>query len=315
MCLGEELSESVVLVRGGIDYVLGYLGDEMNELQYEFNDCGSRNIPGPTAIDLFSGAGGFSCGIQMAGINVVAAVELDPNACWTLRINAKNFFPYMRVIEQDIRTLSGDDVLRAAGIDELDILIGSPPCQGFSTMNVRGRGIDNPNSLLVKEYVRMVREIQPKMFAMENVPGMFQYREYVHSVMEALEKCGYVVRVNLLNASGYGVPQHRVRVFLHGDRIDQKRIPSWPVYTHFNPEHIKSKDVGGGIHIPVSSVAIEMFPHSGFDKEALSHLKYNKKMDILMDARTMADDFDQAVNRVVFKGIVEHVRKNEEKKT
>ncbi len=183
----------------------------------------------PTCIDLFCGAGGMSLGFEEAGFDVVAGVELDP-----VHANVHNFnFPDCTVYRQDIAELTGEKLKREHG--EIDVVIGGPPCQGFSLIGKRDES-DERNGL-VMEYMRIVAEVQPKYFVMENVSGMTvgYGKEYLEKAIEYIEEQGYkVVRpYEVLNAVDYGVPQNRRRLFLLGYRGDQKT----PIY----PDKLKTK--------------------------------------------------------------------------
>lgn len=125
----------------------------------------------PTVIDLFSGCGGFSCGFVDAGYRVIASVEFE----YWAHITYCNNIPHrqqapLHVYSCDIRNLSGREILLNAGISEVDCIIGGPPCQSFSTCGKREIG-DSRDSLLW-EFGRMIKEIQPKTWIMENVPGL-----------------------------------------------------------------------------------------------------------------------------------------------
>ena len=183
----------------------------------------------PTCIDLFCGAGGMSLGFEEAGFDVVAGVELDP-----VHANVHTFnFPDCTVYRQDIAELTGEKLKKEHG--EIDVVIGGPPCQGFSLIGKRDAS-DERNGL-VKEFMRIVAEVQPKYFVMENVSGMTvgYGKEYLEKAIEYIEEQGYkVVRpYEVLNAVDYGVPQNRRRLFLLGYRGDQKA----PVY----PDKLKTK--------------------------------------------------------------------------
>lgn len=127
-----------------------------------------RSDNAPTVISTFAGAGGSSLGYSMAGFRELLAVEWDDNAIETFRIN----FHDVPIYHGDITKLSVEQVLRMTGLQsgELDILDGSPPCQGFSTAGKRQ--LDDPRNQLFREYVRILRGLRPKVFIMENVSGM-----------------------------------------------------------------------------------------------------------------------------------------------
>lgn len=180
----------------------------------------------PTVISLFAGCGGSSLGYKLAGCKVLAAVEYDKHAASVYRDN----FPKTYLYEADIATLDPLEILGALGLEpgELDILDGSPPCQGFSMAGKRR--MDDPRNRLFEEYVRFLKAIRPKAFVMENVPGLVtgKMRGIFHEMVRALSEAGYEVRGRILNAVHYGVPQSRRRVILIGFRKDLGLIPEHP---------------------------------------------------------------------------------------
>ena len=180
----------------------------------------------PTVISTFAGCGGSSLGYQMAGFNELLAVEWEQNAVDTFRLN----FPDVSVYHGDITGLSGDRCIELAGIKkgELDVLDGSPPCQGFSTAGKRK--FDDPRNSLFKEYARLLLELQPKAFVMENVTGMVKgcMKQAYLQVIKTLRNCGYKAKGEVLNAMYYGVPQSRERVIIIGFRDDLWIEPSHP---------------------------------------------------------------------------------------
>jgi DNA (cytosine-5)-methyltransferase 1 len=182
--------------------------------------------PCPSVISLFSGCGGSSTGYGMAGYHVLAAVEWESNAVATYRLN----HPETLVLHRDIASVTGSELLEATGLQvgELDILDGSPPCQGFST--VGKRQLDDPRNQLFIEYVRLLKEIQPKVFVMENVSGLVKgkMKPVFVEILQTLKACGYRVKAKLMTASHYGVPQRRQRVIFIGVRNDLGVEPSHP---------------------------------------------------------------------------------------
>lgn len=185
----------------------------------------------PKVISLFAGCGGSSLGYDLAGCKVLAAVEFDKNAAAVYRAN----FPDTRLYEADIATLDPLVVLSDLWLEpgELDILDGSPPCQGFSMAGKRR--LDDPRNRLFEEYVRFLKAIRPKAFVMENVPGLVtgKMRAIFYEMVKALSEAGYEVRCRILNAVHYGVPQSRKRVILIGYRKDLELLPEHP--TPFSP--------------------------------------------------------------------------------
>lgn len=186
-----------------------------------------RQPDAPTVISTFAGAGGSSLGYSMAGYRELLAVEWDNNAVETFKLN----FPGVPVYHGDIAKLSVDECMRLAGLTEprqLDVLDGSPPCQGFSTAGKRD--FNDDRNQLFREYVRLLRGLQPKVFVMENVPGMVKGKMKLifAEIMRELKASGYVVSARLLNAMWFGVPQSRERMIFVGVREDLGIVPSHP---------------------------------------------------------------------------------------
>lgn len=165
-------------------------------------------------IDLFCGCGGFSYGFMSAGLKIVLGIDLWKDATITYKHN----HPNSAVINQDITTVTAKELLHAANLEanDVDVIIGGPPCQGFSISGKRL--IDDPRNKLYKSFVEMVRDIQPKMFVMENVPGLYSMAKGAikEQIIADFGALGYIVNTQPLTASDYGVPQARKRVFFVG---------------------------------------------------------------------------------------------------
>ncbi len=183
-------------------------------------------------IDLFCGCGGFSKGFEQAGFTVRLGIDIWQDAVTTYKAN----FPHAATIVGDISNLTGDDLLSAAGMsaDDVDVIIGGPPCQGFSLSGKRM--LDDPRNILYKSFVRMVETIQPKAFVMENVPGLVKLfnGQVKEQVIEDFTNIGYHVEMKQLTASDYGVPQARKRVFFVGLNKDKVKNHCFvfPTETH-----------------------------------------------------------------------------------
>lgn len=253
----------------------------------------------PTAIDLFAGAGGFSLGVEMAGFDVRAAVEFEHDAAETYRRNRK----HARVLEEDIRFTTGERLMRIAGVKkgELDFLFGGPPCQGYTTVNVN-RSVDDPRSKLMFEFVRMIREIKPKVFVIENVPGLVGFKDFFIMLLDVLEKCEYKVRFILMDACSYGVPQHRRRVLIQGVRNDLGYLPTFEPPMYFDDP----KDYEG--MFPPSMVAVKCFAKNGFSKEEVRDVYWNHKLWILMNKKTAADVVEKAINELIGETMFNHIK-------
>lgn len=181
----------------------------------------------PTVISTFAGCGGSSLGYSMAGFRELLAIEWDDNAVDTFKLN----FPDVPVYHGDIAKISVEQVLEMTGLKpgELDIFDGSPPCQGFSTAGKREL-TDNRNQLF-REYVRLLRGLQPKVFVMENVSGMVKGKMKLifAEIMRELKASRYKVSARLLNAMYFNVPQSRERMIFIGVREDLGIEPSHPM--------------------------------------------------------------------------------------
>lgn len=180
----------------------------------------------PTVISTFAGGGGSSAGYHMVGFHELLAVEWDDNAVQTLRLN----FPGLDIYHGDIAKLSVEEVLQRTGLQpgQLDVFDGSPPCQGFSTAGKRDFGDDR--NQLFREYVRLLRGLQPKVFVMENVSGMVKGKMKLIfvDILKELKASGYQVSARLLNAMYFNVPQSRQRMIFIGVRDDLGIGPSHP---------------------------------------------------------------------------------------
>jgi DNA (cytosine-5)-methyltransferase 1 len=193
----------------------------------------------PIVVELFAGAGGLSLGFEQAGFDIAAAIEIDPIHCAIHELN----FPHTKVICANVTELSGADVRRRANLEgtQIDVVIGGPPCQGFSLMGQRV--LDDPRNELVFHFLRIVMELKPLTFVMENVPGMAsgKHHDLLDQLIERFEAGGYRVRMpyQLLNAANFGVPQSRRRLFLLG-ALSGTTLPDYPANQTAMPA-LKSK--------------------------------------------------------------------------
>lgn len=180
----------------------------------------------PTVISTFAGCGGSSLGYKWAGYKELLAIEWEDNAVQTFKLN----FPEVPVWKRDICTVTGQEILDFCNIKrgELDIFDGSPPCQGFSTAGKRQ--VKDSRNDLFKEYVRLVNDLQPKVFVMENVSGMIKGKmkgKFIE-IMQILKSLNYEVKAKLMNSMYYEVPQSRQRMIFIGVRKDLNKLPSYP---------------------------------------------------------------------------------------
>ncbi len=172
-------------------------------------------------LDLFCGTGGISFGLSRADSTfvTVAGIDLDEAACQTAQAN----HPQARIITADIEKVRAVDVLDIANVDAIDLIVGGPPCQGFSSLRPsRGTTLDDPRNRLYREYQRMVRDLYPKAFLLENVVGLVNATKgsLLNDLLRGFARIGYRCEWRILNAANFGVPQKRERFFLLGIRKD-----------------------------------------------------------------------------------------------
>ncbi|MFT3797188.1 DNA cytosine methyltransferase [Microbacterium sp.] len=197
-------------------------------------------------ISLFSGAMGLDLGLEQAGFEARVAVEFDADAVKTIRQNR----PTLPVVDRSITTTNGEELLRLAGLTrgEVPLVVGGPPCQAFSVIGKR-RGLADDRGQMVYEFIRIVDEIQPRAFVMENVRGLLSmslrartdpdasaedtsHGSLLRDVIRRFEAIGYRVDCFVVNAVNYGAPQLRERVLLIGNR--EGKLANFPEPTHSN---------------------------------------------------------------------------------
>ncbi|WP_269320977.1 DNA cytosine methyltransferase [Neisseria meningitidis] len=215
-----------------------------------------------TYIDLFSGAGGLSLGFEQAGFQQLLSVEMESDYCQTYRTN----FPHHQLLQKDLTTLTEQDLINCLNGQAVDLIIGGPPCQGFSMAGKIGRTFtDDPRNHLFKEFVRIVKIVQPYFFVMENVARLYTHNSGKTriEIIQAFQNIGYSVECKILSAADFGVPQIRSRVIFIGRR-DKGKI-SFP-----EPLQISHQTVGSAIgHFP-KLAAGESNPHVA-NHEAMNH--------------------------------------------
>lgn len=215
-----------------------------------------------TYIDLFSGAGGLSLGFEQAGFQQLLFVEMESDYCQTYRTN----FPHHQLLQKDLTTLTEQDLINCLNGQAVDLIIGGPPCQGFSMAGKIGRTFtDDPRNHLFKEFVRIVKIVQPYFFVMENVARLYTHNSGKTriEIIQAFQNIGYSVECKILSAADFGVPQIRSRVIFIGRR-DKGKI-SFP-----EPLQISHQTVGSAIgHFP-KLAAGESNPHVA-NHEAMNH--------------------------------------------
>ncbi|WP_442598619.1 DNA cytosine methyltransferase [Neobacillus sp. D3-1R] len=163
-------------------------------------------------IDLFSGCGGLSLGFELAGYKTLLGIDNDKAAVDTFVKNHKGSIG----LSTDITEITGEEIKKIVGHTNIDVVIGGPPCQGMSLAGPRK--LHDPRNKLYLSFIRIVQELQPKAFVIENVPGIVSLFKGAikDSILEEFQKMGYNVKYQLLNSADFGVPQIRKRVFFVG---------------------------------------------------------------------------------------------------
>lgn len=185
-------------------------------------------------LDLFCGTGALSYGIEAHSKNIVtvAGIDLDAAAVRTAALN----HPKATIVCDSIEAVSPRSMMQRAEIDGIDVIVGGPPCQGFSSLRPsRGENLEDPRNLLYRHFIRYVRELRPKVFLMENVVGILSSGDgkLVFEMTEAFRKLGYAVDWRVLNAANFGIPQKRERFFLMGVQSSGGvKMPIFPLPTH-----------------------------------------------------------------------------------
>lgn len=186
----------------------------------------------PRVVSLFAGAGGMDLGFKNAGFDIVWANDFNYDATITYKNNIGN-----HIVHGNILDVKSSDIP-----DDIDVVIGGFPCQGFSVANTK-RSIEDERNFLYKELLRVVRDKQPKFFVGENVKGILSLAKgkVFEMIKEDFRSIGYVLDAKLLNSADYGVPQTRQRVIILGNRIGKE--VKFPKVTHTEKDYVTTKDV------------------------------------------------------------------------
>jgi DNA (cytosine-5)-methyltransferase 1 len=167
----------------------------------------------PIAIDLFAGAGGLSLGLSEAGFDIRAGIEIDHETALTLQKNHKG----LQVIESDIRKVTGTSIREQANLkhEQISLVAGGPPCRGFLLSNRKSRHLENPLNSLYHEFLRIVKDLSPKMFLFENVEGLCTLAKglVLKDILDISTKLGYETNYYFVNSEKFGVPQKRKEYF------------------------------------------------------------------------------------------------------
>lgn len=225
----------------------------------------------PNYVSLFSGAGGLDIGLEHVGMRAVSLCEIESVFCDTLianqefsHSNGNSYFAGARILNADIREINGSDLSTESSID---LLVGGPPCQSFSSAG-KQKSVLDPRGLLVDEFIRITDELRPRMFLFENVRGLVTARDsqgepggVIAGLIDRFQEAGYSCRAVLLNSADYGSCQRRVRCFLIGSR--RGRAPKYP-----EPTHRKQPDI---FHSPWNSLEAFLKEHADRDERNYSY--------------------------------------------
>lgn len=178
------------------------------------------------SVELFAGAGGLSLGLEQANINPITLNELDKNACQTLRHNR----PHWNVIEEDIVKVTEKGIRQYIGNVDIDILSGGYPCQAFSYAGKR-LGLEDVRGTMFFYYAKILKELQPKLFIVENVKGLVTHDKgkTLETMINVFSEVGYNVQYKILNALHYNVAQKRERIIIVGTRKDLPNTYTYPM--------------------------------------------------------------------------------------
>ncbi len=178
-------------------------------------------------VDLFSGAGGFSRGFDEAGFTTLLGIDNHPAAAKSFKAN----FPRAVVLSEDVKTVTGDDIRELIGSTDVDVVLASPPCEPFTGANPKrqkhpvDRLYKDPAGQLFLHAIRLIGELSPRLFFIENVKGILE-NEIQDSIRRELRRTGYrEVYFNVVNAEDHGVPSRRIRVIVSNIKLELPREP------------------------------------------------------------------------------------------
>ena len=246
-------------------------------------------------IDIFSGAGGLSLGAEMVGISIMFAIEKDKNAAATYRYNHKNTV----LLCDDIHNINPLQHLTSITNNDRLIVFGGPPCQGFSTSNTITRNMQNPNNNLFEEFLRFVSVLQPDWFLFENVEGFYRFEKGLirNKVRQCFETFGYTTNDSIVVASDYGVPQHRNRYIMVGNKHG--------ILFQFPEKHNKVYSVKDAIEdLPelINGQKDEILPYKCSMKDAGEYAQLMRKNSLKSKQNYVSRNADYVVERYKYIG-------------
>lgn len=246
-------------------------------------------------IDLFAGAGGISSGFKKAGFHILSAVEYDHQIAETYSMN----HPEAKVIVDDLAKVESKDLL--VGAKEVDVIVGGPPCQGFSMAGRRirdnGTFLNDPRNGLFKEFHRVVEDLNPRVFVMENVDAILSMHKgkTAETIISLFRDIGYDAKVKVLLAADYGVPQMRKRAFFIGNRLGIDPEEFFPHKTHGLETGNKYVTVEEGIFdLPYIGASEGRF-ESVYDKDSKSEYQTSRRNGTVKLFNHQAGNHDEKI--------------------
>jgi DNA (cytosine-5)-methyltransferase 1 len=229
-------------------------------------------------VDLFCGSGGFSLGFDNKGFQNIFSIDIEPSFCETYKYN----FPNHQLVVKDICKLSDKDVLALIGSHKIDVVIGGPPCQGFSMAgNIGRKFIDDPRNKLYREFLRVVKVIGPKFFVMENVARLYTHSKGLirNQIISDFNEIGYNLECKVVNTVHYGIPQIRNRVLFIGSKSNTEIL---------FPKKVEKKPL-------TVAESIECYPplKSGEDSDVPNHSAMNHSEQMLKKMSFVKDGGDR----------------------
>ena len=237
-------------------------------------------------MDLFSGAGGLSCGLEMAGLKCVLAVDINKEAIETFEANHRGVSTYV----EDVSNLKGNILKEKLNGRKISLVCGGPPCQGMSTV---GEGIpDDPRNFLFLQFVRIVKTIHPEFVLMENVTGLLgkKNEKILNGVLREFKKIGYVMHVRVLSAENYGVPQKRRRTIFIGNRMGNET--KFPISTHGKSPKMKPLVTIGDVIGNMKTKKGEIFNHD-IKSAKISKEMIRKRVERIPEGRGIRYEEDE----------------------
>lgn len=229
-CCGTEQADNNVVINDEVNWI------DISDIWSRDGWKRKKDLTKYNFIDLFSGAGGLSCGMVMAGFNPVASVEIMPEAVETYKYNFIEKKKFKETVEtRDIRSKEVKEKLYEAVQNvKVDVIVGGFPCQGFSMAGYRV--VDDPRNSLYKEMKEIVEHLKPDYVVMENVEGLRSMLngKVEEKIIEDYREIGYEINLTVLNSADYGVPQFRKRVIFIGNRIGKTNYHPKPLYNETN---------------------------------------------------------------------------------